>query len=183
MPAREELHPLAQYLYECGRSAEQFAAEIGASAAQIEDAIAGRALPLALARRVVAASNGAVSLADLAGPSVVEARGIGGVASEDIDAATLERALAPHLAALLGGARRAGDRALARLGAEAAVNTYLALEVTGRRPEDRLVLALRPVLQEILEDCGAPPRSPEAIADAATAAATTYFQVRRQKRP
>lgn len=183
MPAREELHPLAQYLEASGRTLEEFAAEIDAPASAIRAAFAGAPLPLALARRAVAACGGAVALSDLAGASLVDARGLVGDGEQDIDVAALERALSPHLAGLLGGARRAGDRALARLGAEAAANTYLALAVTGRSREDRLVLALRPVLQEILEDCGAPPPAPETLADAATATASTYFQGQRQTPP
>ena len=167
------MHILAAYLEETGDTPQALARRVGVDATVIEALIAGAEAPLALAERIVAACDGAIAIADLTTTPVFGGASMFARNSATIDAEQLRRLLAPELAALLGGARRAGDHVLARLAAEAAANTYLALSVTGWTGADRLALALEPVLKEILADFQFPPQPLE---ETARRIASTYFQ-------
>jgi hypothetical protein len=174
------MHKLAAFIEETGDTRAALARRVGVDASVIEAVIDGADAPLALAERIVAACDGAVSIADLTSAQVVGGASRFTRSATAIDVEALRRLLAPELGALLGGSRRSGDRVLASLAAEAAANTYLALGVTGRNGADRLALALEPVLKEILADFHYPPQP---LDELARRIAATYFQAPRQPLP
>jgi hypothetical protein len=170
------MNKLAAYLAETGDTQTALARRVGVDASVIDAIIAGAKAPLALAERIVAACDGAISIDDLTGAGVIGGASRFARSTSEIEIESLRQILAPELGALLGGARRSGDRVLARLAAEAAANPYIALAVTGRTGEDRLALALAPVLKEILADFHCPPQP---LDETAQRIAATYFQAQR----
>ncbi|MEQ8936158.1 MAG: hypothetical protein RIE56_10250 [Amphiplicatus sp.] len=168
-------HPLEDYLAASGDSPPAFARRIGASASALARIIHGdRAPDLELARRIVDATDGAVALSDLCGGDVADF-----VAFLPTEKPIETALLAPVLKAALE--RLSGHTvpdAVAMSAAEAAADTHAALaRVTTRRGPDRLAQALRPVLEEILQD------SPESLPaeagrldEASQAASALYFR-------
>ncbi|MEQ8176969.1 MAG: hypothetical protein RIC52_06745 [Amphiplicatus sp.] len=168
-------HPLEDYLAASGDSPAAFARRIGASAPALARIIHGdRAPDLDLARRIVDATDGAVALSDLCGGDVADF-----VAFLPTEKPIETALLAPVLKAALE--RLSGQEipdALAMSAAEAAADTHAALaRVTTRRGPDRLAQALRPVLEEILQESGAClPAQAGRLEEAAQAASALYFR-------
>jgi len=147
---------LADYLEELGVSVDAFARTLAIDAGDLKNMLAGEAMvDYALARRIADVTGGSVSIPDLIGGadgvSDLRDRAVSG--DNEIDADALEKILADMLPALVGGASRKGDEFLPRLAADAAARAYAALSsVTTLRNPDRLVQALQPVVEEILEE-------------------------------
>ena len=175
---------LLTYLRETRTTPKAFAKLIGLDAAHFERILAGEAgVGVELAQRMIDATGGALMLEDLVdgAANIVDFRT--GFASEgaDIDIERLAEILEHVLPDLIGGARRAGDKRLPGLAAEAAANTYAALStVTSRSGADRLAQALRPVVSEILEELSVPHKKRGDCEKVVLQAAETYFQARRK---
>jgi len=175
------MHPLKQYLTDLQESVTDFSVRVGASRQTLYRIINGRQSPKpALARRIVEATGGAVSLNDLFACSDGDANILSWPAERDdsaLDNHRLKLALAivfNHLTA--ADAPDPPSRSIA-IAAEAASNTYAALSpVTTRQGPARLTQALRPVLEEILRECADPVPPPGAIDRGAQLATDLYYQ-------
>ncbi len=168
-------HPLEDYLAASGDAPSAFARRIGASAPALARILHGeKTSDLMLARRIVDATDGTVSLSDLCGGEIADLVALA-PGEKLIETALLAPVLKAALERLSG---QPIPDALARSGAEAAADTHAALaRVTTRRGPDRLAQALRPVLEEILRESGASPPSEGArIEEAAQAAGALYFR-------
>ncbi len=175
------MHPLKQYLSDVQESVADFSARVGASRQTLYRIINGRQLPKpALARRIVEATGGAVSLNDLFETDAAQAKILpmpGSSNDPELDNHRLKLALAivfNHLTAQ--DAPDPPERSVA-MAAEAAANTYAALRpVTTRQGPARLTQALRPVLEEILRESADPLPPPGAIDRGARLATELYYQ-------
>ena len=175
------MHPLKVYLSELQESVVDFSARVGVSRQTLYRIINGQQSPKpALARRIVEATGGAVSLGDLFEPDAAQATivALPGAQSETVlDNHRLKFALSivfNHLTAQ--DAPDPPDRSIA-IAAEAAANTYAALStVTTRQGPARLTQALRPVLEEILRECADPVPPTVAIDRGAQLATELYYQ-------
>lgn len=175
------MHPLKQYLSDLQESVADFAVRVGASRQTLYRIINGRQSPKpALARRIVEATGGAVSLNDLFEPDPARATILAmptAQAGGELDNHRLKLALSivfNHLTTK--DAPDPPDGAIA-MAAEATVNTYAALApVTTRQGQARLTQALRPVLEEILRECADPVPPSGAIDRGAQLATELYFQ-------
>ncbi len=175
------MHPLKRYLSEIQESVTDFSARVGASRQTLYRIINGQQSPKpALARRIIEATGGAVSLDDLfagdAGCGAVLA-----MPTDRMDAALDNHRLQLALAIVFNhlttqGAPDPPDRSF-EIAAEAAANTYAALHpVTTRQGPARLTQALRPVLEEILREYADPIPPAVAIDRGADLATELYFQ-------
>ncbi len=175
------MHPLKRYLSDLQESVADFSARVGASRQTLYRIINGRQSPKpALARRIVEATGGAVSLGDLFEPDAAQGKILplpAGRNELELDNHRLKLALAivfNHLTAQ--GAPDPPERSVA-IAAEAAANTYAALRpVTTRQGPARLTQALRPVLEEILRECADPVPPAGAIDRGAQLATELYYQ-------
>ncbi len=143
-PSERHPHPLADYLATSGESRSAFAARAGTTTQMIAGVIAGAcATDLASARRMVAASGGAVGLVDVLAPGareIVEGCFGGPRINAALLAAVLE-VVSPNVFS-----RDSGDAAFA---ADVVADIYDAIgAVTALSRPDRLAEALRPALQE-----------------------------------
>lgn len=180
------MHPLKQYLREVEERFQDFAARVGVSRQTLYRIVSGVQAPRPiLARRIVEATGGAVTLAMLyaEAPGGAEVVSLGSPVEEPLlDQERLRLALAVvvnHLRAEENAPAAAETLAIA---AEAAVNTYAALSrLTTRHGPARLAQALRPVLEEILKESGGAP-APSALDRGAELAAALYFQNRSLQR-
>lgn len=143
---RESLkHPLADYLAASGESQSAFAARAGAGPDIVASVLdQSGAADLGTARRILAASSGAIELADLVGPAatvVLDGRfGTGPRINDSLLAAVLE-VIAPKSYRL--------DSEDAAFAAGVAADIYDALSaVSALTRTDRLAEALRPALRE-----------------------------------
>jgi transcriptional regulator with XRE-family HTH domain len=169
-------HPLALYLEDTGDTLADFARRIGSEVAALENLLEdGEASP-SLARRIAAATDGAISFEQLMS-------GRGAVIADLTARRTVETALdLQRLAEAFAAAAAAISRKAARIpasefeiAAEATAHTYAALApITSATGRDRLVQALRPVLREMLEHHGVPPGDPAGLDAAASAAVRRY---------
>lgn len=190
MDEADGVETLLTYLRETRTTPKAFAKLIGVDAERLLRILDGaEPIDAGLARRMVDATGGALTLEDLAadgrspGTVVVDMRSRIASDGVEIDAERLAKVLAACLPSLIGGNRRKGDDRLPGLAADAAIHTYLALStVTTRRGADRLAQALRPVFAEILEDLTAPRSAHQKLDRAARQAADLYFQARPEKR-
>ncbi len=175
------MHPLKKYLSDLQESVADFSARVGASRQTLYRIINGRQSPKpALARRIVEATGGAVSLNDLLVSGDGQATILpmpGGGRDAELDNHRLKLALAivfNHLTAQ--DAPDPPDRSIV-IAAEAVSNTFAALSpVTTRQGQARLTQALRPVLEEILRECADPVPPPRAIDRGAQLATELYYQ-------
>ncbi len=175
------MHPLKQYLTDLQESVTDFSVRVGASRQTLYRIINGRQSPKpALARRIVEATGGAVSLNDLFECSGAQAAILSlpvERADSELDNHRLKLALAivfNHLTAQ--DAPDPPPRSIA-IAAEAASNTYAALSpVTTRQGPARLTQALRPVLEEILRECADPVPPGPAMDRGARLATELYYQ-------
>lgn len=163
-----------------GLSADAFAALCDAPAAMIEAALAGAAeMTPDLARRIVAASGGAVDFADLmeAEPgALADFASAKSRAGSALDPELLSAAIAVVVNLPDPGD---GETSLADVAAEAAINTEAALVSINAGSGDLLPLILRPVIEEILEATGGGRDRP--LADRyARKAAALYREARRR---
>ena len=175
------MHPLKQYLAQLQESVTDFSTRVGASRQTLYRIINGRQTPKpALARRIIEATGGAVTLDDLFTGEAVRGKVLPmplDRAEGEIDNHRLRLALAivfNHLTAQ--DALDPPDRTF-EIAAEAAANTYAALRpVTTRQGPARLTQALRPVLEEILREYADPVPPIGAIDRGAELATELYFQ-------
>lgn len=180
------MHPLKRYLHDVEERVQDFAERVGASRQTLYRIIAGAQAPKPLlARRIVEATGGAVSLAMLYGevPGAAEIIAMPTAAEAGaLDAGRLRLAMAvvinhlrPHQAAPV-------SPETLDIAAEAAANTYAALSpLTTRQGPSRLAQALRPVIEEILKESGGVPAL-SALDRGAELAAELYFQHRSLQR-
>ena len=183
------MEALKTYLRETRTTPKAFAKLIGVDVEDLDDVLSGAtAVDVALAQRMVDATGGALLIGDFVGNPTNGAADIVDFRSRlaggaEIDTERLAGVLAEMLPALIGGARRKGDRKLPGLAAEAAANTYLALStITTRAGADRLAQALRPVVAEILEELSAPAAAHRDLEATTRRAAALYFQALPEKR-
>jgi hypothetical protein len=166
---------LADYLAATGDDPAAFAARVGATAEQVRELLSGEgSADLALARRIVEASGGALRLNDLLGAG----SNLADLASYRDDAPLDEERLRPLIAGILKFVAkdepRLADVRLLTRAAETVADVYAALaRVTTKTGPDRLAQALLPVLQEILAEFAVPYR-PEVLAQAANTASRRY---------
>ncbi|MBY0421000.1 MAG: hypothetical protein K2Q06_01770 [Parvularculaceae bacterium] len=159
---RDDPHPLSAYLAASQESLASFAARADVDVDRLEGVLAGRVPDLALARRLAAASGGAVTIPTL-GLDVVDAAP---------RVAPLNAALLSAVIEVVAPDRFAPDSDASAHAAEAAANIFVALAgITDRSRADRLAEALRPALQE----SGARSDDPPSPGAAARRAARLYF--------
>lgn len=136
---RDAPHPLAAYLDAARESRSSFAARSKVDIACVERVIAGWTPDLALARRLAAASGGAVTIGDL-GLTIVDVVS----RAEPLNARLLSAVIEVVVPDLF-----APDSHEAALTAETAADAFVALAgLNDRNRADRLAEALRPALQE-----------------------------------
>ncbi len=173
------MHPLKKYLSDLQEPVADFSARVGVSRQTLYRIINRKQSPKpALARRIVEATGGAVSLSDLWGVSTGKIVPFPVAQGETVlDNHRLKLALSivfNHLTAQ--GVPDPPDLSIA-IAAEAAANTYAALSrVTTRQGPARLTQALRPVLEEILRECADPVPPAVAIDRGAQLATELYYQ-------
>lgn len=172
------MEALAAYLADTRTKPDEFARLIGVKADDFHRMLEGRSpVTPGVAQRIVDAAGGALDLGDILGADVAPLRACMKSGFAEIDVDRLATILARILPPLLGGARRMGDEYLPQLAADAAAHTYAALStITTRRGEGRLIQALQPVFEEILEESSAGASRRALAADAATETARLYFQ-------
>lgn len=151
-PRDRRTHPLADYLAVSGESRSAFAARAGTTAQTIAGVIAGACTAdLAAARRMVAASGGAIGLVDLLAPGgcgIIEGRFEGPRINTALLTAVLE-VVSPSVFS-----RDSGNAAFV---ADVAADIYDAIgAVSALSRADRLVEALRPALRENFARCSDP---------------------------
>lgn len=154
------MHPLKQYLLDVDERIQDFAARVGVSRQTLYRIIAGIQAPKpVLARRIVEATGASVTLNMLYGANVPSSADIVGL-NTDANAPLLDVERLKVAIAVVINHMRSPDLAPVAaetldVAAEAIINTYVALaKVTSRRGPARLEQALRPVLEEILEETG-----------------------------
>lgn len=172
------MHSLKQYLKSVEEPITEFAARVGASRQTLYRIISRAQAPKpALARRIVEATGGAVSLEALYqdAPHNVPALAGGAGDAVKLDDVRLKTAIAAvynHFAPK--GAAPAPD-ALVTSAVVAAMAVHEALSaITSRAGTERLAQALRPVLAEVLSDCGIR-LAPHILERAAKLGAELYF--------
>ncbi|WDI30051.1 helix-turn-helix transcriptional regulator [Hyphococcus flavus] len=175
------MHPLKQYLSEVEEPVRDFAERIGASRQTLYRIINGAQAPKpALARRIVEATGGAVTLNMLYGGGApgsadivnLDARGD----ERPLDHGCLRLAIAVVVNHLRSPDAQLSPPDTMDVAAEAVANTYVALsKVTTRQGPARLEQALRPVLEEILKECGGSPAA-AALDRGAELAAQLYLK-------
>ncbi len=181
------MHPLKHYLTDVQEPVRDFAERVGASRQTLYRIFSGVQAPKPmLARRIVEATGGAVTLDMLYGGSAPDSAEIIGFQAPDEEALLecdrLRLALAVVINHLRAEAAAPVGEEMLAVAAEAVVNTYAALaQLTTRRGSARLAQALRPVLEEILKETGGSP-GPAAIERGAELAAELYLQGRPLQR-
>lgn len=181
------MHPLKLYLNEVDERMQDFAERVGVSRQTLYRIVGGVQAPKPmLARRIVEATGGAVTLAMLYGgeaPNSAEILGMTPRAEEPmLDCERLQLAIAAVINHLRAEDSAPMSAAILAVAAEAGVNTYAALaRLSTRRGPARLAQALRPVLEEILKESGGVP-APSALDRGAELAAELYFQHRSLRR-
>ena len=181
------MHPLKRYLREVEEGFQEFATRVGVSRQTLYRIVSGVQAPRPmLARRIVEATGGAVTLAMLYGgeaPKGAEVVNFNMSAEEPLlDQGRLRLALAVVINHLRAEENAPFKLDALSIAAEAAVNTYAALSrLTTRQGPARLAQALRPVLEEILKESGGVP-APSALDRGAELAAELYFQHRSLQR-
>ncbi|MAW82071.1 MAG: hypothetical protein CMI63_17680 [Parvularcula sp.] len=181
------MHPLKQYLRDVEEGFQDFAARVGVSRQTLYRIVSGAQAPKPmLARRIVEATGGAVTLDMLYGGAACGgAEVVGFTARQEeplLDPERLRLAVAVVINHLRAEEDAAPGAAMLAIAAEAAVHTYAALSpLTTRQGPARLAQALRPVLEEILKESGGVP-APSALDRGAELAAELYFQHRSLRR-
>ena len=173
-----QAHPLTAYLEASGESLPAFAARIGVSEEKLAGFISGsETLNLKIARRIAAATGGAVSLEDMCSDSgVVEIHGRRTTGSVDVE--RLASVLMQTAAARSDTEIREPERKTIALAAEAIAHTYDALAgITTRHGPDRLQQALLPVLEETLKDYSGRAPNQTRLQEAAAEIARLYYQL------
>ncbi|GJL96083.1 MAG: hypothetical protein DHS20C05_24880 [Hyphococcus sp.] len=184
------MHPLRRYLREVQEPVQEFAVRVGASRQTLYRIIGGKQAPKpALARRIVEATGGTVPLDALYKSGAVNAGAVVVMLSDKnetlLETARLRQAIAMVVDHMTPPDSPEPPEDASSIAAEAVANTYSALsKVTTRQGPDRLRQALRPVLEEILQEFGASPPSASALDRGTELAAQIYYQTWRpaQKR-
>ncbi len=181
------MHPLKQYLSEVEEPVRDFAERVGASRQTLYRIFSGAQAPKpALARRIVEATGGAVTLGMLYGadmPGSAEIINLNPRADEPaLDHERLKLAIAVVINHLRPNEASISAPEMMDVAAEAVISTYAALsKVTTRQGPARLGQALRPVLEEILKEFGGLP-GPSALDRGADLAAQLYLQSAERQR-
>lgn len=174
------MHPLKQYLSEVEESIQSFAERVGASRQTLYRIMNCVHTPKpALARRIVEATGGAVTLDALydGPPGAAEIISLHPRFDEPLlDLGRLKAAMSVVIDHLRPPQRPAVSADMLDIAAEAAAHTYAALsKVTTCQGPARLEQALRPVLEETLKECwGHHPRA--ALDRGASLAARLYLR-------
>lgn len=173
-------HPLQAYISASGDTLAAFAERAGVSQRSLARILSGGEAPEPdVARRVVEATGGAVSLAVLYGASDAEIADLSlRQRGDGLDIELLAPVLRYVLKSVAGPGAVISSEVIGAA-AEAVANTHDALaRVTTRRGADRLVQALRPVLGEIQRDYPELGLLPERLDDAAALAGDLYCQAK-----
>lgn len=179
------MQALLDYIEASGAGLDAFARAIAISAEDLQRILEGAPIDRRLAQRIVDMTDGAVTIEDLMPDAgcVIDLQARAAASDDEIDQEALTEVLTEILPTLVGGANRKGDEHLPRLAADAVAGVYAALStVTTRRNADRLVQALQPVFEEILEEMSAPPPRRREAAPLAREAAVRYLQRQAQRR-
>jgi len=175
------MHPLKQYLRDIEESLQDFAERVGASRQTLYRIIGGGQVPKPpLARRIVEATGGVVSLETLYNGSGQDSAEVVGLHRPGhaplLEMERIRLAVAVTVNHLMPQTVEPPPAEAIAIAAEAVVNTYAALAtVTTRQGPDRLGQALRPVLEEILREYGGQ-APPSALDRGADLAAQIYYQ-------
>lgn len=173
-------HPLKSYLAEVNEPVQAFAERVGASRQTLYRVMNNDHPPSPpLAARIVEATGGAVTFNMLYGDTAQNGADIVTLPSRD-DAASLDYKRMTMAMTIvidhLTPKNVSVEEDIVHIAVEASINTYAALStVTTRQGPDRLAQALRPVLEEILQELKAP-LSPSALERGADLAAQLYLQ-------
>lgn len=176
---RSMTHPLKDYIDASADTVAGFARLVGVSRQTISRIIAGRQSPKPdLARRIAEATGGAVPIETFYGPHV-EDLAVRRAAEDALDVDLLALILRFVLRTIASPSAPPPTDETVNVAAEAVASTHAALaRVTTRRGPDRLVQALRPVLEEILKECPELLLRQERLDEAATSAGALYFQAK-----
>lgn len=175
------MHPLKRYLREVDEPVRDFAVRVGVSRQTLYRILSGRQSPKpSLARRIVEATGGAVPFRELYfSEDQTDGDLIGycaGGEGEDLNRDRLKLSIAAVVSHLTMKDDETPDD-IAEIAAEAVANTYAALaKVTTRRGRDRLLQALRPVLEEILRETSDVEPTPLMLDQGAQLATRLYYQ-------
>lgn len=174
------MHPLKRYLRDVSEPIGDFAKRVCASRQTLYRIISGRQDPKpALARRIVEATGGAVTLSTLYRFNGIEGevRDLPGSGKNALlNPERVKLAVEVVLDQLTAEEARTLPPEAAEIAAEAVIDTYAALsKVTSRRGPDRLRQAVRPVIEELLRDYGSEPPSSAALERGAAMAAHLYY--------
>ncbi len=176
------MHPLKAYLRDVKESIVEFGARVGASRQTLYRIIGGTQAPKPpLARRIVEATGGAVSFDVLYQRRDADGGEVLRFTPPEDGAPLIQERVRQALAIVVNHLSPKDKPDIpedaVELGAEAVVNTYIALSaVTTRQGRDRLCQALRPVLEEILREYSASPPLSSALDRGAELATQLYFQ-------
>ncbi|MEM8772498.1 MAG: hypothetical protein AAGD92_12690 [Pseudomonadota bacterium] len=175
-------HPLRIYLADVDESVSDFGARVGASRQSLYRIMSGGQTPKpALARRIVEATGGVVTFDALfGGPGKGSAKFLsiaGGQDAPELDRDRLKIAISIVVNHVTPEASDPPPDDAVEIAAEAAANTHAALApVTTRQGAARLRQALRPVLEEILQEFSDPPPTAHSLDGAADLATQLYYQ-------
>ena len=177
---KTDFHPLRQYLSDVGESHQDFALRVGTSRQTLYRLINGDQTPRpALASRIVEATGGAVTFNMLYGDPKRAGADIVGLSRGNTEPLLDYKRMHMALNIVVDHLTPKDCQVttpLLHIGVEAAVNTYEALSVvTSREGPARLAQALRPVLEEMLQELGVP-ISASAVDRGADLAAQLYLQ-------
>jgi len=186
------MHPLQVYLEETGEPLADFAERVLVDSGELEAIMDGRSLPGGqVIQRIIAETSGQLTLFDFFGArrAAPGSRGGMGKPSGEIvdfvqrrarlhDTQLIDPALLHEVLAYVLDMPGIPEQAIAT-GAEAAANTYLAMaRVTSRHGQFRLVQALQPVIEQILEENSASLPDGATAQNIAVQAASLYEQCR-----
>lgn len=183
------MHPLRRYLKDVREPVQDFAVRVGASRQTLYRIISGTQTPKpALAHRIVQATGGTVSLAALYQSGKTDTGVIVDLLSDKsallLDTDRLRQAIAVVVEHMTPPGSYEPPDETAHIAAEAVANTYAALSrVTTRQGPDRLRQALRPVLEEILQEFGGSLPPPIALDRGTELATQIYYQSWGSERP
>ena len=179
-------HPLLDYIRATDDTQAGFAARIGVSRRTLGRIISGERAPKPeIARRIVEATGGAVSLELLLGADKGVLSDLSAIRADEevIDSSLLGPVLRHALGTIANPTAPSPSQQVIEAAAEAAANTHAALaRVTTRHGRDRLSQALLPVLEEIRRDFPELGLDPGRMNEAVRTAVVLYYEAKPRLR-
>ena len=172
------MHPLKRYLLEVEEPIQQFADRVRTSRQTLYRIFQGLQTPKPdLAKRIVAATDGDVTLNDIYKPNPNTRLTGDGLQKVYIDKHRIRKALAIVVGHLTKQDKEDLPSEKIDIAVEVVITTYAALSrVTKRDGPHRLRQAYRPVLEELYVDITGAPPPPKALDAGAELAAKIYYQ-------